>query len=100
MSPDKQILDDLRIDRAAPSRGIPKTTFVIGALILVALVLGVIWWVNRPKPAVVRTVLVQAPASGTGEKTLLNASGYVTARRAATVSSKVTGAAPAPRLAA
>src|SRR2546430_10574551 len=91
MSPDKQSLDDLRIDRAAPSRGIPNTTFVIAALILVALVLGVIWWINRPKPAIVRTVLVQAPASGGTDKTLLNASGYVTARRQATVSSKVTG---------
>src|SRR5437763_7083362 len=91
MSPDKQSLDDLRIDRAAPSRGIPKTTFIIAALILVALVLGVIWWINRPKPAIVWTVLVQAPASGGTDKTLLNASGYVTARREATVASKVTG---------
>jgi RND family efflux transporter MFP subunit len=40
----------------------------------------------------VRTVLArEAGASGGGERTVLNASGYVTARRAATVSSKVTG---------
>src|SRR5438876_844011 len=91
MSPDKQALDQLRIDRAAPSRGIPKTTVVVIALVLVALVLGVIWWFNRPKPAIVRTVLVQAPASGGPDKTLLNASGYVTARREATVASKVMG---------
>src|SRR6185503_10087300 len=45
---------------------------------------------NRPKVAAVRTVVVQGPAGG-GDAILLNASGYVTARREATVSSKVTG---------
>src|SRR5437660_10463548 len=91
MSPDKQALDDLRIDRAAPSRGTPKTVVAIVALTLIVIALGVIWWVKRPKPAVVRTLLVQAPASGSSEKILLNASGYVTARREATVASKVMG---------
>ena len=91
MSPDKQALDDLRIDRAAPSRGTPKTVVAIVALTLIVIALGVIWWVKRPKPAVVRTLLVQASASGSSEKILLNASGYVTARREATVASKVMG---------
>jgi hypothetical protein len=45
---------------------------------------------NRPKALVVRTVAVQE-SGPSGQKTLLNASGYVTARRQATVSSKVTG---------
>src|SRR5438045_668918 len=91
MSGDKPTLDDLRIDRAAPARAVPKTTLIIVALILAVVVLGFVWWFSRPKPVVVRTLLVQAPASSTGEKTLLNASGYVTARREATVASKVTG---------
>src|SRR5207302_9100457 len=66
-----------------------------GRLVLIALAVlaagvGLIWWLNRPKAAVVRTIAAQETAAG-GQKTLLNASGYVTARRQATVSSKVTG---------
>ncbi len=92
MSPDKQTLEDLRIDRAPPARGKPKAAPIAVALLLMAIGGGLIWWLNRPKAALVRTLLVQAPASsGGGDKTLLNASGYVTARREATVASKVTG---------
>jgi RND family efflux transporter MFP subunit len=100
MSPDKQTLDALRINRVKPRRGGPLGALVVGTLLLLAVALGLAWWLNRPRAAIVRTIVVQeaaAPAeSGTGtaaavEKTLLNASGYVTARRQATVSSKVTG---------
>ena len=90
MSPDKQTLDELRIDR----RPTPKTRrspwLAIVSLAAIAAGAGLVWWLNRPKATVVRTILVQESASG-GQKTLLNASGYVTARRQATVSSKVTG---------
>src|SRR6267378_3665493 len=92
MSPDKQTLDELRIDRAPPPRGQAKAALVAVAVVIVAIVACLLWWFNGPKAAVVRTLLVQAPASGgSGEKTLLNASGYITARREATVASKVTG---------
>jgi RND family efflux transporter MFP subunit len=64
---------------------------LIAVLMLVAVLAAVaIWWLNRPTPAVVRTLVVYAPGGG-GDRTLLNGSGYVTARRKATVSSKVTG---------
>ena len=90
MSPDKQTLDELRIDRrTAPNVRRGPWLAVLG-LVAMAVIGGVVWWLNRPKAAVVRTILVQETASG-GQKTLLNASGYVTARRQATVSSKVTG---------
>ena len=59
-------------------------------LAVLATVAGAVWWFNRPKAVVVRTIVAQQTADG-GQKTLLNASGYVTARRQATVSSKVTG---------
>jgi RND family efflux transporter MFP subunit len=59
-------------------------------LLLVVVVAGALWWFNRPKAVAVRTVAVQEVSAG-GQKTLLNASGYVTARRVATVSSKVSG---------
>ncbi len=52
---------------------------------------GAFWWFNRPKPVEVRTIAVQEKSSSGGQQTLLNASGYVTARRIATVSSKVSG---------
>jgi RND family efflux transporter MFP subunit len=61
---------------------------VVFALIGVA---TAVWWLNRTKAVEVRTVMAR-DAGGVGmDRTVLNASGYVTARRAATVSSKVTG---------
>jgi RND family efflux transporter MFP subunit len=93
MSPPKPTLDDLRIERGAkPDRHVRIWPIVISiaALIVVGLV---VWWLNRPKPIAVRTVLARetGSASSSVDRTVLNASGYVTARRAATVSSKVTG---------
>ena len=92
MSPDKQTLDDLRIDRAKPRSGRSPVAIIVVLLIVAMVVAVLFWWFNRPKPAVVRTVLIQETGgSSGGGSTLLNASGYVTARREATVSSKVTG---------
>lgn len=91
MSPDKKTLDGLRIDRAtAPRRRLPVALLASG-LGVVTVVVGLIWWFSRTKAAVVRAVAVKEAAPRRGERTLLNASGYVTARREATVSSKVTG---------
>ena len=89
MSADKESLDALRIDRTAKRRGI-SPWLLVTLLLLLAVGGGAFWFFNRPKPAAVRTVAVMEKSSG-GQKTLLNGSGYVTARRAATVSSKVTG---------
>lgn len=93
MSSDKPTLDGLRIERRAPvSR--PQSSWVVPGLIAVV-ILGAafLWWLNRPKALPVQTAVAraQSAASAGSSKTLLNASGYVTARRAATVSSKVTG---------
>jgi RND family efflux transporter MFP subunit len=93
MNPNKGALDGLRIDRtAAPKAAAPRTAVgVIGVVaILVILVTAVIAWKNKGHAQVVRTLAIQEVSAG-GSKTLLNASGYVTARRQATVSSKVTG---------
>ena len=89
MSADKQSLDALRIDRTAKRRGVSPWLLVI-LLLLLGISEAAFWFFNRPKATAVRTVVVQEKSSG-GQKTLLNGSGYVTARRAATVSSKVTG---------
>jgi RND family efflux transporter MFP subunit len=91
MSPDRQTLDALKINRAgAPNRRL-SPALVITLLAIGLVGGGVVWWMTRPKPIVVKTVLTVASSSGGGDRTLLNASGYVTARREATVSSKVTG---------
>ena len=91
MSPDKTTLDALRIDRAtAPPRRRRRAGWLALAMIVIAAVAGLGWWVSRDSAVVVRTVAAQEATSG-GNRTLLNASGYVTARREATVSSKVTG---------
>jgi RND family efflux transporter MFP subunit len=47
------------------------------------------WW-SRERPVVVEVVAVTERAAGT-QASVLNATGYVTARRRATVSSKITG---------
>jgi RND family efflux transporter MFP subunit len=90
MSPDKRTLDELRIDRATPPPSPSRHWLVVAALLLALAAGGVFWWAKRPRAIVVRTVAVQESPGG-GQRTLLNASGYVTARRIATVSSKVSG---------
>lgn len=90
MTPNKATLDALRIDRAQSPRGGIPIVLALLALILAATAGGLAWWFARTRPVMVRTAAAQQVAT-TGGRTLLNASGYVTARRAATVSSKVTG---------
>ena len=91
MDPQKPTLDDLRIkrnDKPESNFRIRPVAIGIFALVLAA---GVIWWLTRPKAIEVRTVVAREISGASGDHTVLNASGYVTARRAATVSSKVTG---------
>ncbi len=94
---DQQRIDALRIDRR-PARG--GRAVVASVLVLVvlggALAAGYFLLKDRVWAMEVRTVAVEAAGGaangGAGaDRTLLNASGYVTARRKATVSSKVTG---------
>jgi RND family efflux transporter MFP subunit len=60
-------------------------------LVLVSVVGGAAWlWAARDRPIAVETATVTQRAAGT-QASVLNASGYVTARRRATVSSKITG---------
>jgi RND family efflux transporter MFP subunit len=63
---------------------------IVVAALLLALGAGV-WWHSRANAVIVQTALARDAATGGDDRTVLNASGYVTARREATVSSKVTG---------
>ena len=91
MDPQKPTLDDLRIKRSAkPESNLRIRPVAIGIFVLV-LAAGVIWWLTRPKAIEVHTAVAREIGGTVGDHTVLNASGYVTARLAATVSSKVTG---------
>jgi len=91
MTAQPNMLDALRIDRGTERRRRWPLVVVLLLLVLGAAATGIQWWLNRESPIAVRTFLVQAASDKQRDRTLLNASGYVTARRDATVSSKVTG---------
>ncbi len=92
-TPDTQDrLDDLRIDRpdASPGSPWPRRALLL-ALALVLVGFSGWWLLGRARgPAVEVASPIQA-AGDAGGLSVLDASGYVVARREATVSSKVTG---------
>lgn len=63
----------------------------MAAALVVLAAAAVAWLTTRTKAAEVRTAVARQETTSGGERTVLNASGYVTARRQATISSKVTG---------
>jgi len=87
----KQDLAGLRIERE-PERGtVARWILWVGAFIVLATVGVAGWrWAMRERPVEVQAAAVTERAAGT-QAAVLNASGYVTARRRATVSSKITG---------
>ncbi|HOX58150.1 MAG TPA: efflux RND transporter periplasmic adaptor subunit [Candidatus Paceibacterota bacterium] len=90
MSSPKPTLDDLRIERSARPESSSRLWLLLAVVLVLALAAGAAFWLKRPGAIPVRTVQVRE-ATGPGiERTVLNASGYVTARRQATVSSKIT----------
>ncbi len=91
MSTSTPRLDDLRIERKENSNQTRSSRWMAFVVIAVVVGLIVIWWLKQPAVIEVRTAVARAVATSGAERTVLNASGYVTARRAATVSSKVTG---------
>ena len=91
MSSTKPTLDDLRIERDAQPESSSRLWVVVVVLLLLAVAGGIVFWMKGTAATPLHTVLVRE-ATGNGiERTVLNASGYVTARRQATVSSKITG---------
>jgi len=94
MSVSKPPLDELRIERGAAREPESKTWMAVAAAVIVlVLMLVAVLWHSRSGGIIVHTAVARELGGGStgGERTVLNASGYVTARRAATVSSKVTG---------
>ncbi len=85
-------LEGLRISRDDKPRAKRGWGAVVIALLLLGGVAITAWSFTRDPAIEVRTVTArEVQASASSQRTVLNASGYVTARREATVSSKVTG---------
>ncbi len=87
----KQDLAALRIAREPDRPGAPRWVKWIVLLAIVGAAAFAGWrWLSRERPLDVETAVVSERAAG-AQAAVLNASGYVTARRRATVSSKITG---------
>ena len=64
---------------------------LLGTLVAAALLAGGAWWALSSRAVAVRTATATALASGGPAGTVLQATGYVTPRRRATVSTQITG---------
>ena len=94
MSDKSELLASLKIDRGEPpSEDGHSPTWLWGvlALLLIALIIGATLVFGRDKAVEVRSAVALAASSGAAAGSVLDASGYVVARRQATVSAKITG---------
>jgi RND family efflux transporter MFP subunit len=88
------LLQQLRIDRSVreelqPSRRWP---WIVGVALILMLSAVAVWFFgSRYSTPLVHTVLAQPMTSGGPSASVLDATGYVTARREATVSAQITG---------
>jgi len=85
-------ISQLKIDRSAPAAA--ERNWLIPGAVLVVIGIIVVWWLFfSPGSAavLVETDVARRPPSVAAANSVLDASGYVVARRQATVSSKVTG---------
>src|SRR5215510_14820962 len=87
-----ELLKKLRIDCSDPISPRPRACwFVFVGCMLLVLAGGLLWGtLTRPEPPTVRTAVNRAASREPVANSVLDASGYVTARRQATVSAKIT----------
>jgi RND family efflux transporter MFP subunit len=88
-----ELLKQLRIDRDAPEEGSsPRLKLWIGlGAALVLIVAALAWYFTRDAAIEVTVVPARAMPATSAGTSVLDATGYVTARRQATVSAKITG---------
>ncbi len=88
-------MNELRIPHAErdDGGGPPRWLWpVVGAVVAVALLAGGAWWFVSTRPVTVQTAAATALPGGAGSAgVVLQATGYVTPRRRATVSTQITG---------
>ncbi|MBV8803791.1 MAG: biotin/lipoyl-binding protein, partial [Sinobacteraceae bacterium] len=89
------LLHQLRIDRGQRDEAATETRrwpWLVGGALVLLLIAGGVWFLEARQPAVtVHTTMAQPMASGGPSASVLDATGYVTARREATVSAQITG---------
>ncbi len=87
------LLKSLKIDRSAPPPASKRGLWIGLAVVAALLALGIAGWAyfGRDKGIEVQTAEVVAIGNGGGSPSVLDATGYVVARRMATVSAKITG---------
>src|SRR5580700_2038609 len=92
MDDQSALLNQLRIDRGSESAPSGKAWIWLAAAFVVLAAAGVaVWWWMRPGGVPVQVVTARAIAGGAAAAgSILDASGYVVARRQATVASKIT----------
>jgi len=90
-----ELLKELRIEKHQRDdhRGGPARWpwIVLAVALLLALVGSAAWWATSHRAIAVQTATAVSPASDPGAGAVLQATGYVTARRQATVSAQITG---------
>jgi RND family efflux transporter MFP subunit len=94
LSDKSELLDQLRIERptAEEERGASWVIWAIAIVVAFGVVGGIAWYaLPRATPINVATAELAPADVVVGPSTILDASGYVVARRQATVSSKITG---------
>ena len=93
MSTLKDDLASLKIDADARAGSSRAGAWILAIIVVLATGAGLWFWLGRAQAAEVKAapVVTETRGSGAAAGSVLNASGYVTARRRATVSSKVTG---------
>ncbi|HTF96081.1 MAG TPA: efflux RND transporter periplasmic adaptor subunit [Cellvibrio sp.] len=85
-----ELLSQLRIDRDQQPSGSNKPLWIGGGIAVAAIVLGITFF-NDPAPVKVKVEMARMAVADSSSATVLDATGYVVARRTSTVSSKVTG---------
>ena len=89
------LLNALRIDgqqREDDGGGPPRWLWpVLVAVLVVVLLAGAAWWFFGARPIAVQVATASAPGAGGAAGAILQATGYITARRQATVSTQITG---------
>ncbi len=93
---DSNLLNELRIDgqqrESDRSGAAPRWLWpAIAAALVAVLLAGTAWWWLGARPIAVQTATAIAPGNSGAAGALLQATGYITARRMATVSTQITG---------
>lgn len=86
-----ELLTQLRIDRTAEAPSFNRGIWIAVIVAILLLITAIIWFVADEDPIPVRVQMARMTTINPASASVLDATGYVRARRYATVSSKVTG---------